>query len=58
MRRMVTSIVTGLFLVVPLAVLSAGSVKGLQLIVVSVGIMVFSVLVADMLKVSNYGIIV
>lgn len=56
--RVLTSILTALFLVAPLAILSAGSVKGLQLAVVSVCIVVLSVLVALMLKVSNYEMMV
>lgn len=56
--RILTSIVAGLFLVVPLAILSPGYVRGLHLAVVSVCIVVFSVLVATMLRVSNYEMMV
>ena len=43
-----------MFLVVPLAILSAGYVRGIHLVVISVCIVVFSAFVAIMLKVSNY----
>ncbi|KAH8197327.1 hypothetical protein TruAng_008493 [Truncatella angustata] len=56
--RILTSMVTGLFLVVPLTILSAGSVRGSQLAVISVCIVVFSALVAAVLRVSNYEMIV
>ncbi|KAK8859455.1 hypothetical protein PGQ11_010189 [Apiospora arundinis] len=56
--RFVTSIVIAVFLVVPLAVLSALSSRGTQLAVVSIFIVVFSIVVAAMLKVSNYEMMV
>lgn len=56
--RIITFIPTALFLVAPLTLLSAGSVEGLQLAVISVCIVVCSALVAVMLKESNYEIMV
>lgn len=56
--RFVAAMVIAVFLVVPLAVLSALSSRGTQLAVVSIFIVVFSIVVAAMLKVSNYEMMV
>jgi hypothetical protein len=56
--RALISIIAGMFLVVPLAIFSAGYVKGMHLVVISVCIVVFSAFVAIMLKVSNYEMMV
>ncbi|KAI1848232.1 hypothetical protein JX265_011721 [Neoarthrinium moseri] len=56
--RFITAIVAGVSLVVPLAILSASSSKVTQLAVVSACIVIFSLLVAAMLKVSNYEMMV
>lgn len=56
--RVATSIVVGSFLVIPLAVLSAGLVKRFQLIILSVCIVLFSLIVDVLLKVSEYEMMV
>lgn len=52
--RVLITVVSGLFLVVPLAVLSPKSPSGAQIVVVTVCISVFSFLVAVMMKASNF----
>lgn len=52
--RATSAVMTCFFLVVPLGVLSANSTRGAQLIIVSVCILVFSFLVAIMLRASNF----
>lgn len=52
--RLITTLMTGLFLVAPLVILSPSSPSNLQLIVVAVCILVFSLLVAAMMKASNF----
>lgn len=52
--RVTSAVMTCFFLVVPLAILSADWAWGAQLTIVSVCILVFSFLVAIMLKVSNF----
>lgn len=52
--RLITTLMTGFLLVVPLAILSPKSPSNAQLAVVTVCILVFSFLVATMLKASNF----
>lgn len=52
--RLISTLVTGLFLVVPLVVLRPDSIPTLQLVVVAVCILLFSFLVATMMKASNF----
>ncbi|ORY67657.1 uncharacterized protein BCR38DRAFT_337104 [Pseudomassariella vexata] len=52
--RGVTAMVTAIFLIAPLAILSQQSLRDTQLLVISLCIVVFSFLVAVMLKVSNF----
>lgn len=56
--RFVAAMVIAVFLVVPLAVLSALSSRGTQLAVVSMFIVIFSIVVAAILKMSNYEMMV
>lgn len=51
--RFIIALISGVFLIVPLAILSYESRKEVQLITVSAFIIVFSFLVSVMLKVSN-----
>ena len=55
--RLITAVVAGVFLVLPLTLLSA-SIKGTQLGVVTVFILLFSFLVAALFKVTNYEMMV
>lgn len=55
--RLITAVVAGVFLVIPLTLLSA-SIKGTQLGVVTVFILLFSFLVAALFKVTNYEMMV
>jgi hypothetical protein len=52
--RLIATLITGLFLIVPLAILSPRSPSHMQLIVVAVRILAFSFLVATMMKASNF----
>lgn len=52
--RLLTTLVTGVFLVVPLAALGPQSTSTAQLVVVAVCILLFSFLVATMMKASNF----
>lgn len=52
--RLITTLLTGLFLVVPLAILSPNSPSNMQLVVVVVCILAFSFLVATMMKATNF----
>lgn len=52
--RLITTLLTGLFLVVPVAILSPKSPPNAQLAVVAVCILLFSFLVATMMKASNF----
>lgn len=52
--RLITTLMTGVFLVVPLVVLTPKSTSASQLVVVAVCILVFSFLVATMMKASNF----
>ncbi|KAI3392457.1 hypothetical protein diail_5701, partial [Diaporthe ilicicola] len=52
--RFITTLMTSFFLVVPLAILSPKSPSNVQVVVVAVCILVFSFLVATMLKASNF----
>lgn len=54
LRRLVTTVMTGLFLAVPLAILSPTAPSDMQLVVVAVCILSFSFLVATMMKASNF----
>lgn len=54
MGRVTSAIIICIFLVVPLAILSASLAKQAQLIIVSICILTFSSLVAMMLRVSNF----
>lgn len=54
--RVVAAVLAGIFLVVPLAMLSA--IKGFQLTVVAVSILLFSFIVGTILNVSNYEMMV
>lgn len=55
--RLITTLLTALFLVVPLAILSPNAPSNMQLIVVAVFISMFSFLVATMMKASNFEMI-
>ena len=55
--RVITAIVAGVFLVLPLTLLST-AIRGAQLGVVAVFILLFSFLVGIMLKMSNYEMMV
>lgn len=52
--RLITTLMTGVFLVVPLAALGPQSTSTSQLVVVAVCILLFSFLVATMMKASNF----
>lgn len=52
--RIISAVVTAIFLVVPFAILSGNLTREAQLIIVSVCILCFSFLVAIMLRVSNF----
>lgn len=52
--RLITTVMTGVFLVVPLAVLGNQSTSTMQLVVVAVCILLFSFLVATMMRASNF----
>lgn len=52
--RLFATVVTAVFLVVPLAILSPNSPSNVQLVVVAVCILMFSFLVAAMMKASNF----
>ncbi|KAI0121252.1 hypothetical protein BJ170DRAFT_645604 [Xylariales sp. AK1849] len=56
--RVVTAVIAGVFLVVPLSILSTSSIDSTQLVVVSVFILVFALCIAIMLKMSNYEMVV
>jgi hypothetical protein len=58
LSRLVAVVITGSFLVVPLAMLSQEQSRSLQLTVVSVFILAFDFLVATLLKVSNLELMV
>ena len=55
--RVLTSVFAGLFLVVPLVFLSEGELSGPHLAVICTCILVFSTLIASMLKVTNYELL-
>jgi hypothetical protein len=52
--RLIAAIITTSFLVVPLAVLSAPSIKGTQVMVVCVFVVLFATAVTALLRVSSY----
>lgn len=52
--RVISAVVTGIFLVVPLTILSVNLPREAQLLIVSMCILCFSCLVAIMLRVSNF----
>ena len=52
--RIVTAIMTGVFLIVPLAILSYQPSKDIQLVVIAIWILVLSLLVSLFLKVSSF----
>jgi hypothetical protein len=52
--RLIATLMTGLFLIVPLAILSPKSPSHMQLVVVAVCILMFSFLVATMMRASNF----
>jgi hypothetical protein len=58
LSRLAAAVITGSFLVVPLAILSQQQSRGLQLMVVSVFILAFAFLVAGLLKASNLELMV
>jgi hypothetical protein len=51
--RVIVALITAIFLVIPLAILSQLGNKGVQLAIVSIFIVLFSVLVSALLKTSN-----
>lgn len=55
-ERFIAAVVTGAFLVAPLAILSARSINGTQLTVVCVFVVLFAAVVTAMLRVSSYEI--
>lgn len=52
--RLITTLMTGVFLIVPLAVLSPQSTSTAQLVMVAMCILLFSFVVATMMRASNF----
>jgi hypothetical protein len=56
--RMTAAVIMAIFLVAPLAILSRGQTRNIQLAIVSSFLLIFALLVATMLKVSNLEMMV
>ncbi|KAI1439484.1 hypothetical protein F5Y02DRAFT_63910 [Annulohypoxylon stygium] len=52
--RVITTVITAIFLIIPLAILSHQSLRDTQLVVISSSILIFSFLVAVTLRISNF----